>query len=128
MWIEYGGAILSSSCGVLSGHMLGRSRYLADLVRYAALLSAALLVASPIAGASTARRAIAVVNSQRAANGIPAGVTENQAWSHDCALHDRCMATNSSLAPSEDHAHRKSVQSRRCTMGRGAGQPPYLRA
>src|ERR1700730_2090451 len=82
--------------------MLGRSRYLADLVRYAALLSAPRPVASPIAGASTALRAIAVVNSQRAANGIPAGITENQAWSHDCALHDRYMATNSSLTPTED--------------------------
>lgn len=102
MRIGHGSAILSSSCGVLSGHMLCLARYLADLVRYAAILCAALLVETPTAAASTARRAIAVLNAQRAANGIPAGITENRTWSHDCALHDRYMANNNSLTPTED--------------------------
>jgi hypothetical protein len=82
--------------------MLASARYLADSVRFAAIACAALLLASSSAGASTARRAIAVLNAQRAANGLPAGITENPTWSRGCAMHDRYMARNNLLTPTED--------------------------
>jgi hypothetical protein len=56
-------------------------------------LSAA-LVATSGAGAATAQQALTELNAQRAANGIPAGITENPAWSSDCQQHDAYMAMN----------------------------------
>lgn len=41
-----------------------------------------------------AAAAIASLNAQRAANGIPAGIEENTTWSHGCALHVRYAALN----------------------------------
>jgi hypothetical protein len=38
--------------------------------------------------------AIAVLNAQRAAHGIPAGITENPAWSDACAKHARYVELN----------------------------------
>jgi hypothetical protein len=43
---------------------------------------------------SSAQRAISVLNAQREANGIPAGITENQTWSSDCMAHDEYMSEN----------------------------------
>ena len=53
-----------------------------------AALAAAL---APVATAATAQQTIATLNTQRAANGIPAGITENPAWSQDCMEHDQYM-------------------------------------
>jgi hypothetical protein len=47
--------------------------------------------------AATAQQAISVLNAQRAANGIPAGITENQAWSSDCLAHDEYMSENGNV-------------------------------
>src|SRR5207248_9506316 len=69
----------------------------------------AALVAAPLACALTAAAAhaatpaqvIKALNQQRADNGIPAGIAENQQWSHDCALHDNWMSQNRTLAHQE---------------------------
>jgi hypothetical protein len=53
------------------------------------------------ANAAPAGRAIAELNAQRAANGIPAGITENRTWSKDCAEHDHYMALNRALSADE---------------------------
>lgn len=45
---------------------------------------------------------VSYLNAQRAANGIPAGIAENPALSDGCAKHDRCGATNNTLAHGED--------------------------
>ena len=67
------------------------------------LTCAAALAAVPSpASAATATQAISELNAQRAANGLPAGITENPTWSNDCALHDRYMAENGGLSTSED--------------------------
>ena len=44
--------------------------------------------------AATAQQAISILNAQRTANGIPAGITENQTWSNDCLAHDEYMSEN----------------------------------
>jgi hypothetical protein len=57
-----------------------------------ASLAAALIVLglafTPAAHAASAARIIALLNAQRAANGIPAGITETSSWSSACAAHD----------------------------------------
>jgi hypothetical protein len=40
------------------------------------------------------QQAISVLNAQRTANGIPAGITENLTWSNDCLMHDAYMSMN----------------------------------
>jgi hypothetical protein len=61
----------------------------------ASILAAALCCIVPAAAdAATPATAIAALNAQRAANGIPGTVVENSAWSLKCAAHDRYMATN----------------------------------
>ncbi len=63
---------------------------------------AAIFAASVIsAHAAPARKAIAELNWQRAANGIPAGITQDRTWSRDCAEHDKYMALNHLLTPGE---------------------------
>jgi hypothetical protein len=42
----------------------------------------------------SAQQAINVLNAQRTANGLPAGVTENTTWSNDCLMHDEYMSAN----------------------------------
>jgi hypothetical protein len=54
------------------------------------------------ATAATARQTIAKLNVQRAANGIPAGLTEDPALSAACAEHDDYMALNNTLTHVED--------------------------
>jgi hypothetical protein len=71
-------------------------------VAAAAIAAAAALAAAPApAGATSAARVIAALNAQRAANGIPAGITENTTWSRDCAAHDAYMARNHTLTHEE---------------------------
>ena len=61
----------------------------------AALLAVALL-AVLAAGASAASSAqiVALLNKERAANGIPAGIAENTAWSAACRQHNTYQAKN----------------------------------
>jgi hypothetical protein len=66
-----------------------------------AALLLALAVAVPSARAATAQQTIDELNTQRAANGIPAGITENPAWSQDCSEHDSYMALNNTLTSTE---------------------------
>ena len=54
----------------------------------AVALVAACLLAPDAASATTAAEAIAHLNAQRAANGLPADVTENPEWSEGCRLHN----------------------------------------
>ncbi len=89
--------------------MLGAPRYLAGLARrgarggaLAAAAVAAAALAPALAGAATSAVAIAELNAQRAANGIPAGLTENPALSAACAAHDAYMAENRLLTHVED--------------------------
>ena len=68
--------------------------------RFDALLRTAIVAA--VAGASpavaladaTPAQVIAAVNAERSANGIPAGVVENPAWSRGCALHNAYRRLN----------------------------------
>jgi hypothetical protein len=52
------------------------------------------LAAAPAAAAATAQQTLTELNAQRAANGLPAGITENPTWSTDCQQHDAYMAMN----------------------------------
>jgi len=76
----------SSSPKARPNQTAGRRRARRALALAATALGLA-LGAAPALGAS-AQQIIATLNSQRAANGIPAGITENAAWSTDCQLHD----------------------------------------
>jgi hypothetical protein len=49
---------------------------------------------TPTPAPSPAQQAISVLNAQRTANGIPAGITENPTWSNDCLMHDEYMSLN----------------------------------
>lgn len=60
----------------------------------ALLVTLALGAAATDAGAVTAGEAIAALNAQRAANGIPAGITENSEWSQGCAQHLHYLELN----------------------------------
>src|ERR1035437_1798752 len=62
----------------------------------AGLALAFLLVSSlpSTAQAISSQQAIAVFNAERAANGIPAGITENPTWSADCAAHNNYEQIN----------------------------------
>lgn len=71
-------------------------RHTAALVAGAVAAVAIAAVAAPGAGAQagTAQDALARLNLQRAASGIPAGLTEDPTLSSDCAQHDDYMAIN----------------------------------
>jgi hypothetical protein len=60
------------------------------------LLLIALLVLAPAgaAQAATAQEAIAQLNAQREANGIPGGITENADWSQGCVNHLEYLRRN----------------------------------
>ncbi len=79
-------------------------------VRRAAVLAAVLGACVPaVAGGAAADRgalAVADLNAQRAANGIPAGLTEDTRLSHDCAAHDAYMADHHELTHTERRGHR----------------------
>lgn len=47
--------------------------------------------------------AIAALNAQRAANGLPAGITENAAWSDGCAKHGHYLELNNGIDFSNPH-------------------------
>jgi Cysteine-rich secretory protein family len=66
--------------------------------------AAALAAAAAAFAAHLAPRAaiLAALNAERAANGIPAAVRENPAWSAKCADHVAYMAAMGSLTHSED--------------------------
>ncbi|MHB8533555.1 MAG: CAP domain-containing protein [Solirubrobacteraceae bacterium] len=63
---------------------------------YAVLLGALLvLLLSPAQGtAAGSKQIIALLNTERSANGIPAGITENPAWSAACRQHNAYEAKN----------------------------------
>lgn len=69
-----------------------------------ALASLALLAALPAGamGAATPAQAIGFLNAQRAANGIPAGIAENPAWSEGCRLHNDYLRYNDLFEHDED--------------------------
>ena len=73
-------------------------RRLLAIVSFAALLAALPAVAQ----AATAQQTLDELNAQRAANGLPTGLTLNSTWSNDCALHDHYMAVNNELTHAED--------------------------
>ncbi len=51
--------------------------------------------------AATAAQTIALLNAQRAANGLPAGITEDPTLSSDCLAHDNYMWLNHQLTHEE---------------------------
>jgi hypothetical protein len=57
-------------------------------------LAAALLAGAPTADAATPAEAISLLNAQRAAHGIPAGIVENPEWSAGCAAHMEYLRIN----------------------------------
>ena len=56
-----------------------------------------LAAAVQTAHAATAQQAIALLNAQRAGNGLPANIIEDPRLTSDCAAHDRYMALNNAL-------------------------------
>jgi hypothetical protein len=65
--------------------------------RIAAVLTlalAALLTPAAAARAATGEEAVARLNAQRAAHGIPAGISHNPEWSRWCALHNEYQRLN----------------------------------
>jgi hypothetical protein len=60
-------------------------------------------LAAPVAraGAASAAKALAELNAERAANGIPAGVSLMPRWSADCAAHDGYMSIHRALSSTE---------------------------
>lgn len=69
----------------------------------AALVGTMLALASP-ASAGTPADAIARLNAQRAANGIPAGIVERPDWSDACARHNDYRRQNGTMGHDEDPA------------------------
>ena len=84
---------------------------------------AACLLAPDAAAATTAAEAIAHLNAQRAANGLPAGVTENLAWSEGCRLHNAYRAANGWGANPHDEDPRLPFYSE---LGRQAARSSVL--
>ncbi len=79
-------------------------RGLASRTRLALALAAGvltLLVPAASALGASAQQIIAILNAQRAANGIPARITENAVWSTDCQLHDIYEHLNSAFGHEE---------------------------
>lgn len=62
---------------------------------------AAMLTAAATARAASPARIIALLNAQRTANGIPAGIVENANWSADCEAHDHWEQLNHVFGHSE---------------------------
>ena len=58
---------------------------------------AALTALTHSAYAASVAQTIALLNAQRAANGLPAGIVEDPTLSSDCAAHDHYMAVNHQL-------------------------------
>lgn len=81
-----------------------RARLRAGAVALVVTAATAVLAAVAVtpAGAATAPRTIALLNAQRSANGLPAGIIEDAAASAACAKHDHYMALNNMLTHSED--------------------------
>ena len=71
----------------------------------AAALGAALLLCgwtlAPPAGAASTKRILALLNAQRAANGIPAGIVENPAWTAACNQHNAYEKRNNVFGQAE---------------------------
>src|ERR1044072_4695190 len=86
-----------------------------------ALLALAVLAGPAPAGAVTPDVAIANLNAQRAANGIPAGITIDPALSQGCVAHDNYMHLNGELT--HDEVDGKPGYSRE---GQQAGQTSVL--
>ena len=55
----------------------------------------------PAAGAASTAQIVKLLNAQRAANGIPAGVTENPVWNVACQLHNAYEHRYNELSHSE---------------------------
>jgi hypothetical protein len=80
------------------------------LTRRAALLCAALLAAlalwltsaSGAPSAASPQQILALLNAQRASNGIPAGIVEDPAWTADCRRHNRYEQINDVLTHTEN--------------------------
>src|SRR5215210_8624250 len=62
----------------------------------------AFAAAAPAVADVTAAEAIAALNAQREANGIPGGILENPSWSAGCDRHVTYMQRNDVLEHSED--------------------------
>jgi hypothetical protein len=62
--------------------------------RLTLLLALLMLLPAATARAATAQEAIAMLNAQREANGIPGGITENADWSQGCANHLEYLRRN----------------------------------
>jgi hypothetical protein len=75
------------------------TRLLATVLVVGGALSA---LPSPASGV-TSQQAIAFLNAQRVANGLPGGVVENPEWSEGCRLHVNYIALNGGIDFSNPH-------------------------
>jgi hypothetical protein len=79
-----------------------------SLARVALTLAAcsACLALPASAGALTGAAAVAALNTQRAANGLPSDLVERRDWTAACAAHNRYMQRNHVFDPIEDPSKR----------------------
>jgi hypothetical protein len=80
------------------------------------------------ARALTGAGAVAALNAQRAANGIPGDLVERPAWTAACAAHNRYMERNGGLDQSEDrqkprYTARGAWAARNSALGRDTWTP-----
>jgi hypothetical protein len=71
-----------------------------------AACSACLALPASAAHALTGASAVAALNAQRAANGIPGDLIERRDWTKACAAHNRYMELNNVFDPIEDPTKR----------------------
>jgi hypothetical protein len=71
------------------------------------------------ARALTGAAAVAALNAQRAANGIPGDLVERRDWTAACAAHNRYMSLNRVVDPVED-PHKRGYSSQGAFAGRNA--------
>lgn len=81
---------------------LRSSRAFVRLLSFALVVLGALVVWSGRAGATAPAEAVRLLNAQRAAAGIPAGVVEVPQWSAACAAHMRYLQLNHAFGHEED--------------------------
>ena len=61
---------------------------------------------APVARAASAKTIVALLNAQRKANGIPAGITENSTWSAACQAHNAYEHANNAFGHEETEGKR----------------------
>ena len=78
-------------------HTITATRRVTTFARTSLAIAVLATTATTTAHATTPDAAVAALNAQRTANGIPGGVTTNAAWSASCAAHNGYLRANGML-------------------------------